>query len=182
MSDETTQATEQAQEEVVITPSVEELQAQLAETLRLAEIQKNEIAGLNRKVSEEQKTLQELKQKSMTDEELKQAQLAEMQNALISTYKETVMLKNEIPSELAGLVKGDNKTDIEANAKVLADFRLSVQSGMAKEIEDLKKQVEEFKVKGQATGVPKTGSTSIDTSKLSITEATELYRKQNGLT
>ena len=176
------QATEQAPEEKAPEVTLEQLTEQLQQALKIAETQKNEIAGLNRKVSEEQKAVNELKTKNMTDEERRQQETLEMQKTLTNQFKENALLKAEIPLELAGLVKGSNQAEINQEVDMLAKYRIDIQSSIAKENEALKKQLEEYRVKGQATKAPIIGSASIDRSKLTIQEATDLYKRENGLT
>ena len=174
------QATEQAPEEKAPEVTLEQLTEQLQQALKIAETQKNEIAGLNRKVSEEQKAVNELKTKNMTDEERRQQETLEMQKTLTNQFKENALLKAEIPLELAGLVKGSNQAEINQEVDMLAKYRIDIQSSIAKENEVLRKQLEELKVKGQATGKPQVGSTTVDRSKMSFAEANALALAQGG--
>jgi len=170
MPDEKEQVpSEQAEDKPVVT--IEELQEQLAAANKAFELQKTEIAGLNRTVSKETNARRTLQEANMSAEEKAQAEIAEMQKELAATFRDNTMLKHEIPEELAGLITGSNKTDIEASAKILSTYRLNIQSEIAQENETLKKELVELKLKTTSTGPPVVGK--VDTSAMTLAEATK---------
>jgi uncharacterized membrane protein YccC len=144
----------------------------------MVERQKQEIAGLNRRNSEDQKRLSEVQKQHMSEEERKQAEIAEIQKALVSEFKENTLLKRNIPLEMAGLVQGKSKDEIESSADLLARYREEIESKTKSKLEELERQLSTVKLKTTTTGEPKTGDPGkIDRSKLSIDEATRLYKE-----
>lgn len=182
MSDENTQEQEQEAQAPAAEGkeafNSEEILSTMKQLQDMVERQKQEIAGLNRRNSEDQKRLTEVQKQHMTDEERKQAEIAELRNALVNEFRETTLLKKGIPLELAGLVQGKSKDEIESSADLLSRYRQEIESKMKTELDELKSKVNTFQLKSQVTGEPKTGEPGkIDMSKLSIDEATRLYKE-----
>jgi CBS-domain-containing membrane protein len=170
------QATEEKNDVSTGTQDLMAIVQQLQETV---DLQKKEISGLNRRNSEEQARLKALQEKHMSEDELKASKMQELEHALVSQYTETQLLKNGVPAELAGLIRGRDKSEIDANVATLVAFREKIEGSNLKEKNEMMEELKSLRLKVNTTGVPTGGdSQQVDMTNLSIDEKTRLFREE----
>ena len=145
-------------------PSIEERIAEVE--ARLAEKFKTDIAGLNRKVSEVTKERDELKKKTMTDEEVRAAEIEEERQLRIAaeTKAEALERKQIIDVELAGVglplefakyISGKEESEIKTNVNELSEY-----------IKDTANKLKEQEINQRLSGKAPVAGSSPDVSDL----------------
>lgn len=136
------QATEQDQVTETAEPTLDEKLAEIEAKLEAK--YKSQIAGLDKKVSEQSKKLQDaelakLDEKARAEEEIRIAQeerdriKTETENIRRERMIEKVLLENELPVEFAKRISGDTEDNVKEDAKILKDFiDKQVEAGVEK--------------------------------------------------